>query len=86
MMSSIDKDKDYEQAILVHINLVLPLHTTSLGSGSHSPFSIHVVELGPLSTIPGRQENETLFPSTSSVMSSETRTDFDLIKLATFSQ
>ena len=85
MMSSVEKDKDYEQAILVH-NFVLPLHATSLGSGSHSPFSIHVVELGPLSTIPGRQENETLFPSTSSVMSSETRTDFDLIKLATFSQ
>ena len=29
-----------------------PLHFVSLGSGSHSPFLIHVDEFGPVSTSP----------------------------------
>ena len=41
----------------------LPLHSNSLGSGSHSPFLIHVDVLGPLSTSPSGQVNVTLVPS-----------------------
>ena len=61
MMSSVEKDKDYEEAILIR-NFTLPLHSTSLGSGSHSPFSIHVVVFCPTSSIPGGQVNVTVFP------------------------
>ena len=35
-----------------------------LGSGSHTPFSIHVAELGPMSTIPAGQLKLTVLPST----------------------
>ena len=31
----------------------LPIHTASLGSGSHSPVSVQVVELGPTSARSG---------------------------------
>ena len=31
----------------------LPIHIASLGSGSHSPVSVQVVELGPISARPG---------------------------------
>ena len=34
-----------------------------LGSGFHFPFSMHVAELGPVSTSPGGQLNMTVFPS-----------------------
>ena len=64
MISSNEKDKDYEQAILIR-NFTLPLHITSLGSGSHSPFSVHVVVLGPVSSIPGGQVNVIVFPLSS---------------------
>ena len=30
-------------------NVLLPIHSTSLGSGSHSPFPIHVEDSGPIS-------------------------------------
>ena len=33
----------------------LPIHTASLGSGSHSPVSVQVVELGPISARPRGQ-------------------------------
>ena len=41
----------------------LPMHLACLGSGSHSPFSIHVVVLGPVSTSPGGQEKVKMLPS-----------------------
>ena len=54
----------YDQLSLeVLINLLL--HSTSLGSGSHSPFRMHVDEFGPESISPGGQANVTLAPSTS---------------------
>ena len=64
MISRIDKDKDYEQAIYSYsyTSFILPLHTTSLGSGSHSPFSMHVVMLGPFSSIQGVQVNVIVLP------------------------
>ena len=34
-----------------------------LGSGSHSPFSVHVAELGPVSSHPGGQLNLIVLPS-----------------------
>jgi hypothetical protein len=34
-----------------------------LGSGSHSPFPVHVAKLDPLSTSPGGQLNLILHPS-----------------------
>ena len=43
--------------------VTIPLHATFLGSGSHSPFGIHVVEFGPIST---RLGQENLIPSPSS--------------------
>ena len=39
------------------------MHLACLGSGSHSPFSIHVVVLGPVSTSPGGQEKLKVLPS-----------------------
>ena len=39
------------------------MHTTSLGSGSHFPFPIHIDELGPLSDDPDRWVNVIFFPS-----------------------
>ena len=37
---------------------------SSLGSGIHSPFSMHVAVLGPTSTCPGSEQlNETLVPT-----------------------
>ena len=40
----------------------LRLHATFLGSGSHSPFLIHIDMLGPLSTSPEEQVKVTLSP------------------------
>ena len=42
---------------------VLPLHSASLGSGSHSPFPIHVDVLGPVSTSPTGQSKKMRVPS-----------------------
>ena len=39
------------------------MHSACLGSGSHSPFSIHVVVLGPVSTSPEGQEKLKILPS-----------------------
>ena len=44
-----------------------PLHTTSLGSGSHSPFSIHIDVLGPVSTSPEEQLKMMLSPSSATL-------------------
>ena len=44
--------------------VLLPIHSTSLGSGSHSPFSIHVYELEPVSMWPGGQLKVIVFPIT----------------------
>ena len=54
---------------LVSILVVVPvvtsscMHTTFLGSGSHSPFPIHIDELGPLSDDLDGQVNVMLSPS-----------------------
>ena len=45
------------------MNVVTCMQFTSLGSGSHSPFPIHVDELGPLSTAPVGQINVMPAPS-----------------------
>ena len=45
------------------INLVIPAHVTSLGSGSHSPFPVQVVELSPISASPGGQLKVKVAPS-----------------------
>ena len=42
---------------------VVPVHSTSLGSGSHSPFPIHVDELDLLSICPVGQVNVIACPS-----------------------
>ena len=39
------------------------MHSACLGSGSHSPFSIHVVVLGPVSSNPGGQVKLKILPS-----------------------
>ena len=52
--------------------MLLPLeslHVTPLGSGSHSPFSVQVAELGPVIINPGGQLNLIVVPSTG-IMSS----------------
>ena len=38
-------------------------------SGSHSPFSVHVAELDPMSTNPGEQLSLTVLPSMSRLLS-----------------
>jgi hypothetical protein len=40
-----------------------PVHSTSLGSGSHSPLPVHVDVLDPLRICPGRQVNVIACPS-----------------------
>ena len=52
--------------------LNLPPHISPLGSGSHSPFPVHIVELGPVSTSPGGQLNLTVLPSIGKPLSSKT--------------
>ena len=57
-------------------NFIKPLHITSLGSGSHSPFLIHVAVLGPVSISPEGQVKVTvvfsiagsLYPATVTVL------------------
>ena len=49
---------------------IVPLHFTSLGSGSHSPFSKHVVVLGPMCTNPGGQLSLMIVPSTVGILKS----------------
>ena len=41
----------------------LPSHISPLGSGSHSPFPVHIDELDPVSTSPGGQLKVTVLPS-----------------------
>ena len=53
-------------------DISLPSHINSLGSGSHSPFSVHTVELGPVSTNPRGQLNLTVLPSIGKSPSSKT--------------
>ena len=45
------------------INLCIPSHISPLGSGSHSPFPVHIDKLGPVSTCPGEQLNLTILSS-----------------------
>ena len=47
----------------MNFNLCIPSHINPLGSGSHSPFPIHIDELGPVSTCPGGQLNLTVLSS-----------------------
>ena len=48
-------------------NILRLWQATSLGSGSHSPFPMHVDELGPVSTSPEEQVKLTLSPSRATV-------------------
>jgi hypothetical protein len=52
----------------------LPVHTGSLGSGSHSPVSVQVVEFGPISASPGGQLKLKVVPSTGKTVSSKATT------------
>ena len=45
------------------VNLVIPAHVTSLGSCSHLPFPLQVVEFGPISASPGEQLKLKVAPS-----------------------
>ena len=56
----------------------LPLQFKLVGSGSHSPFSIHVVVLGPVSTSPGGQEKLATVPSIVMELSLSAMTSRDL--------
>ena len=49
----------------------LPIHTASLGSGSHSPIFEQVVELGPISARPGGHLKVKVAPSTGKPVSSK---------------
>ena len=49
-------------------NTIIPLHSASLGSGSHFPFAIHVVELGPVKTYSEIQSKLRTVPSTAGSM------------------
>ena len=42
---------------------ILPSHSSPFGSGSHSPFPVHIDELDPVSTSPGEQLKVTVLPS-----------------------
>ena len=44
-------------------NLVIPAHVSPLGSGSHSPFPLQVVEFGPISASSGGQLKVNVAPS-----------------------
>ena len=47
---------------------ILTLAFHLLGSGSHSPFLIHVDDLGPMSTSSDGQEKLTLLPSSAGLV------------------
>ena len=51
--------------VKLRINLVIhiPAHVSPLGSGSHSPFPVQVIELGPISASPGGQLKLKVAPS-----------------------
>ena len=49
--------------VVAPVILIPSVHSTSPGSGSHSPFPIHVDELDPLSVCPERQVNMIVCPS-----------------------
>ena len=49
--------------IVIPVVPIPPVHSTSLGSGSHSPFPIQVDELDPLSICPEGQMNIIIWPS-----------------------
>ena len=49
--------------VMAPVVLISSAHATSLGSGSHSPFPIHVDELDPLRVCPGGQVNVIFCPS-----------------------
>ena len=48
------------------------MHSASLGSGSHSPFSIHVVVMGPVSSNPGGHVKLKMLPSVTGIVSTLT--------------
>ena len=51
------------------IDLMVPAHVSPLGSGSHSPFHVHVVEFGPVSACPGGQLKVKVVPSFGKMLS-----------------
>jgi hypothetical protein len=52
----------------------IPAHTSPFGSGSHSPVSVQVVKLGPISASPGGQLKLKVVPSTGKTVSSKVTT------------
>ena len=64
-MESNATELHYCDQLSLEVLINLLLHSTSLGSGSHSPFPIHVDEFDPERISPREQANVTLTPSTS---------------------
>ena len=59
----------------IYPSMVLsPKHWRLPGSGSHSPFLVHIDVLGPLSSSPAGQANTTMLSSTAGSMKSSTLT------------
>ena len=63
---------DLNYIILLMLELYLPLHSTSLGSGSHSPFPMQLALLGPISNLPLGHVNEALVPTRAGSLSTST--------------
>ena len=49
----------------IYCGIISPVQFTSLGSGSHSPFPIHVAEIGPVPISPDVQVKVIFSPSNS---------------------
>ena len=64
-VESITAELHYYDQLSLEVLISLLLHSTSLGSGSHSPFPMHVDAFGPESISPREQANVTLVSSTS---------------------
>ena len=59
--------------------MLLPIHSTSLGSGSHSPVPMHVEDSGPISISPGGQRNMREAPSNAGLVEPITLTGLVLL-------
>ena len=62
--------------VMAPVVLIPPVHSTSLGSGSHSPFPIHVDELDSFRICPGGQANVIFCPSSAGSMKSRALVSF----------
>ena len=54
--------KAHSNIVVCVLTKELPPHINLLMSGSHSPFSVQVAELGPVSSSPGGQVNLIVLP------------------------